>query len=156
MKVFKKKPMNETFLENLMLTAKKITHAERCMAVDDDLQVISMVNIDQETIESDQFNDFASMTLRDAMNKNEAIITNNVITDVSEAPTTNTNFANLRVVVAVPVAGHGAIYLDQHIRQGVIPKPMIERLQNLVKYLMQNQLESISDSEMLKLFQQIR
>jgi len=148
--------MNETFLENLMHAAKKITHAERCMVVDDDLQVISMVNLDQETIESDKFNDFASATLREAMDKNEAIITNNVITDVSEAPTTNTNFTNLRVVVAVPVERQGAIYLDQHIRNGVIPKPMIDRFMGLVNHLLTNGMETLSSTEMVKMFQKIR
>lgn len=147
--------MSETFLENLMYAAKKITHAERCLVVNNEMQVIDAVNLTQETIESEEFGEFALGCLRDALNTGKPVITNNVITDPSEAPTTNTNFANLRVVVAVPVIGHGAIYLDQHIRNGIIPKQMIDRLMGLVTHLLETRQVSRSEAEMVAMYQQM-
>lgn len=147
--------MSNTFLVNLMNAAKKITHAERCLAVDTNLQVINAVNLEQSDISSQDFGSFAMDCLRDALSTGKPIITNNIITDPSEAPTTNTNFANLRVVVAVPIVGHGAIYLDQHIRNGIIPKQMIDRLMRLVDHLLATQQEHRSDAEMVVLYQQM-
>lgn len=147
--------MNETFLENFMRVAKKITHAERCLVVNADLEILSMSNVDEAEIESADFNELAMECLREALDTGEAVITNNVITDPSEAPTTNTNFANLRVVVALPLAGHGAVYLDQHIRNGIIPRQMIERLMRLAAYVLDNQQENCSETELTKLYQQI-
>lgn len=147
--------MSETFLENLMFAAKKITHAERCLVVNNDMEVLNAVNLEQQVIESEAFGTFALECVREAINTGKPVITNNIITDPSEAPTTNTNFANLRVVVAVPVAGHGAIYLDQHIRNGIIPKQMIDRLMGLVEQLLNTKQETHTEAEIIEMYQQL-
>lgn len=143
------------FLGNFMRAAQKITHAERCMVVDANLKVMETVNIDPATLEAPEFMDFAMECLREACETKEAVITNNVITDPSEAPTTNTNFANLRVVVALPIAGHGGIYMDQHIRNGIMPKEMVDRIMRLAEELMQTGQESLSPAEMTRMYQEM-
>ena len=136
-----------------MEAAKKITHAERCMVVNTDLELLEMINVDRAMVESTAFGEFALECLREAIKSDEVVITNNVITDPSDAPTTNTNFANLRVVVALPLVGHGAVYLDQHIRNGIIPRQMIERLMRMANHVRENNLENSSSSELVQLFQ---
>ena len=148
--------MSDVFLLNFMEAAKKITRAERCMVVNTELKLLEAVNVDRAMVESTAFGEFALECLRKALQKNEVIITNNVITDPSDAPTTNTNFSNLRVIVALPLAGHGALYLDQHIRNGIIPRQMIERLMQLAQYVLENNLEDSSDSELHDLFQNLK
>jgi hypothetical protein len=145
--------MSDVFLRNFMEAAKKITHAERCMVVNTDLELLEMINVDRAMVESTAFGEFALECLREAIKSDEVVITNNVITDPSDAPTTNTNFANLRVVVALPLVGHGAVYLDQHIRNGIIPRQMIERLMRLATHVRENNLEDSSSAELVQLFQ---
>ena len=125
--------MSTELLSDFMHLVLDITGAERGMAVDADMQVCAVANIDESALQSAQFNDLAVQTLSDAMARNEAIITNNIITDPAEAPTTNTSFSNLRVVVAIPLPQTGAIYVDQHIRNGVIARDAIEKLKQLAQ-----------------------
>jgi hypothetical protein len=148
--------MNDSFVKNFMYTAKKVTHTERCIAVDRNLEPIAMVNVDRAMLETTAFGEFAMECLREARDNNDVVITNNVITDPSEAPTTNTNFANLRVVVVMPVGNYGIIYLDQHIRKGVIPKQMIERLKRLAEHIIENNLEKGTTEEFYEMFQTVK
>ena len=147
--------MDSTFLSNFLKVAKRITHAERCMVVDTNLKVLDSINIDQAMIETSAFGEFAMECLREALDTGDAVITNNVITDPSDAPTTNTNFSNLRVVVALPIKDQGAVYLDQHIRNGIIPKQMIERIMRLISYIQENKLEDKDESELYDLYQKV-
>lgn len=123
--------MSADLLTDFMYLVLDVTGAERGMAIDADMSVCAAANLEASEIESKKFNDLAVRTLHDAMSRNEAIITNNIITDPSEAPTTNTNFADLRVVVTIPLPNHGAVYVDQHIRNGVIARESIDRLHRL-------------------------
>jgi len=148
-------PMNENFLKNFMIAAKKITHAERCMVVDTDLKLRDTINIDRAMIESTAFGEFAMECLREALKSDDVVITNNIITDPSDAPTTNTNFANLRVVVAMPLKGYGALYLDQHIRSGIIPKQMVDRLMRLANHLIDGDRDDNSSDDIYDSYQDI-
>ncbi|MDX1993292.1 MAG: hypothetical protein SF029_12945 [bacterium] len=130
--------MDEQFLENFMKAARQITKAERSMVVDIDLDVLATANLEASVLESPQFANFANAVLRQAVESNGIVITNNIITDPSDAPDTNTNFSDLRVIVTLPLEGHGALYLDQHIRHGIIPRDVIERLVCLVKEVFPN------------------
>lgn len=147
--------MSDVFLKNFMNAAKQITHAERCMVVNTELQPVATENVDLAMIETTAFGEFALECLRKSMSTNEVVITNNVITDPSDAPTTNTNFANLRVIVAVPLKGSGALYLDQHIRNGVIARQTVERLMQLAQYLVSSAYYDKSTSEMVQFYQQL-
>lgn len=147
--------MNQAFLSQFLSAALQITNAERGMAVDTDLTVLEMHNLDEKMVQMPEFGDLAFQALGDAISQRETILTNNVITDPAQAPITNTNFSELRVVVAIPVLGVGAIYLDQHIRNGIIPRENIEKLQEVAtRVVTANRLE-MTHEEIVALFNQI-
>jgi hypothetical protein len=148
--------MSRIFLENFMYAARKITSAECSLAVDAQLRPLVYVDPERDDADPAALGQFAIDCLRQAMTTGEAIITNNVITDPSEAPTTNTSFTDLKVVVALPVAHLGAIYLDRHIRKGIIPKQMVDRLMRLISHSLGEQREDSSEAELIELYEQIK
>lgn len=133
--------MSDTFLNRFMRLALDVTGAERGMVVDSDLNVVSAVDLPDNVIQTDDFSGFEN--IRQAYRTGERPhITNNVILEDDAAPTTNTNFANLRLVVVFPLDEMGAVYIDKHITQGVIDKTDAERLMRLAEHLIeQGQLE---------------
>lgn len=147
--------MTNSFLTRFLHVAHKITRAERGLAVNTQLEVISNVNIDAQTLEDQTFRQFSQMWLQRALDDGQTIITNNIITDPAHAPITNTNFANLRVIVCIPVKNHGGIYLDQHIRNGIIPREIIDRISNLLASLQQNQQEHLSETEIQAVYDKL-
>ena len=125
--------MDTNFLENLLEAVIEITDAERGLAVSEDLAIQKVNNVEITSLESESFMEFANETMQQAIDAQNAIVTNNIITDISDAPTTNTNFSDLRVIVALPIKNQGAVYVDQHIRNGVIPKGMTDKLMQTVR-----------------------
>jgi hypothetical protein len=144
--------MSETFLSNFMHVTLHVTGAERALVVDHDLTIIDMMNLEQADILADNF--IGIDVIQRALDANESIVTNNAVSDISNAPNTNTNFSNLRLIVVIPVAGVGAVYLDQPMRQGVIPKDKINRLSALGEHLAQSGQLEITADEMGDLYQQ--
>jgi hypothetical protein len=147
--------MSDHLLSKLMRVAKQITRAERAMAVDIDLNVLDTLNIDPTVLNAAHFHEVAMASLRRAIDRNESIITNNIITDPAQAPVTNTNFTDLRVVVVLPVMEHGAVYLDQHIRYGIIPRPTIDKLMRLVKQVLESPMDEHNEEDLTALYQQM-
>ncbi|MBI5670677.1 MAG: hypothetical protein HZC41_22010 [Chloroflexi bacterium] len=145
--------MSATFLANFMRLAQRETGAERAMAADGDLSIVATLNLEQADLMSPQFNGIEVIRL--ALDNGEPIITNNAVIDPRRAPVTNTNFSNLRVVVVIPVEEYGAIYLDQHIRRGVIPKELVNRLWLLAGRVVDSGEMEQSLDELQALYQQI-
>lgn len=147
--------MNKQFLENLLEAVLKITNAERGMAVSEDLTIQRVNNVEAAVLESAAFIEFANNCMRQAITEDKVIVTNNIITDPSQAPTTNTNFANLRVVVALPIKAHGALYTDQHIRNGVLTRKTTEKLKRLVAHLLENHYEDATTEDIIDIYNQL-
>lgn len=146
--------MNQEFLATFLRVAKEVTGAERGMAVNTELEIQpDAIGVDERLINNASFIDLAQDTLRDCLQKDETIVTNNMITDPSEAPITNTNFSDLRVVVAVPVRDVGALYLDQHIRRGVIDRDKLDRLMRVANAVVSDGNLGISDDDLRTLYQ---
>lgn len=145
--------MDAEFLSKFMRTSKEITGAERCLSVDPDLQVLDAINLDIST--PSNIATVARTCLTQAMETGQVVITNNIITDPSQAPVTNTNFSDLRVVVAIPIGRIGAVYLDQHIRRGIIPRETTEKLAILIDHVFQEGLWDLSKDELIALYEQI-
>jgi hypothetical protein len=145
--------MSETFLSNFMHVTFQITGAERALVVDRDLKIIDMLNLEQSDVLADNF--IGIDVIQRSLNTGESIVTNNAVADMSSAPNTNTNFSNLRLIVVIPAAGNGAVYLDQLMRKGVIPKDMVNRLMALGEHIAQSGQLEISADEMANLYQQI-
>jgi hypothetical protein len=145
--------MSETFLSNFMHVALDITGAERALVVDPDLTIVDMANLDQSDVLSDNF--IGIDVIRRALQSGESIVTNNAVPDVSHAPNTNTNFSNLRLIVVIPAGGYGAVYLDQLMRRGVIPKDRVNRLMVLGEQIAESGELEISADEMGERYQQM-
>ena len=140
--------MSETFLSNFMYITLQITGAERALAVDSDLKIIDMLNLEQSDVLAENF--IGIDVIQRALNTGESIVTNNAVSDISNAPNTNTNFSNLRLIVVIPAAGYGAVYLDQLMRKGVIPKDTVNRLMALGEHIAQSGQLEISADEMAR------
>lgn len=125
-------PMNEKFLAEFLSAVLHITHAQRGLVVDLDRNIVVTANIEPALLESPQFRETVHECVRGAVEKQETVVANNVIKDLAEAPTTNTGFSDLRVIVAIPLAGYGAVYFDQHISSGMIPRTLIDSVTCLV------------------------
>lgn len=135
-----------------MRLALQKTGAERALAAADDLSIVATQNLEQADLMSSQFTGIE--VIRRALDNGEPIITNNAVMDPNLAPVTNTNFSNLRVVVVIPVEEYGAIYLDQHIRRGVIPRDVVLRLWTLAIQLVDSGQMDISEADLDALYQQ--
>jgi hypothetical protein len=144
--------MSDSILSVVMRVAKEITRAERGMSVTSDLTVIDIENITTDIVEDDAFQDAALKSLAKAIETNQSVLTNNIITDPALAPVTNTNFTDLRVIVAIPVQGQGAIYLDQHIRNGMFQRDTIDRLNQMVAEIIEREDLSLDADQIRKIY----
>lgn len=127
--------MSHALLLNFMRVAHDVTKAERAFAVDTALTVVGTLEITPESIEAPYLK-----TIQNAINQNKYIITDNLTMsiDPSKAPITNQSFPKLRFVVVVPLAGYGAVCLDQSLRGGVTSKEKVERLERLAQQAIDN------------------
>jgi len=147
--------MEQAFLSRFLEAALVITQAERGFAVDETLNIQALSSVDEALLQTPDFTELAFQALQDAIKSRETVLTNNVITDPAQAPITNTNFSDLRVVVAIPAAGIGAIYMDQHIRNGIIPREQIEKLRQLASRIIGANHTDMSQDEMIALFERM-
>jgi hypothetical protein len=120
--------MRKDLVVAFLNAAMEIGACDRGMAVDDEMNILDSINLNDETRQSPRFNLLMSVAVRRSLDTNEAIITNNVVTSAAEAPLTNTSFSDLRMVVAIPLEGIGAIYMDKPVKQGIIPRQMVDTL----------------------------
>jgi|FLYN01.1.fsa_nt_gi hypothetical protein len=145
--------MSEAFVSNFMRAAVYITGMERALAVNADLEIVDSVNLQQADIESERFTGVEA--IQKAVESGRYIISNNLKIDPAQAPTTNVNFSDLRVVIALPLMGHGAVYLDQPLRNGMVPRETVEKLMALAQHVIQQQGEEASASDLVALYEQM-
>lgn len=144
--------MSDSLLLNLMHFAQKVTEAERCMAARSDLSILGAINLDEQTYENPEFRKITVPVLEQALKDQHVVLANNTITDPTLAPTTNTSYSNMRIIVAIPVIQIGVIYLDRQIRHGIIERNLLDRLHRLSSEAA-HQMDSSMDTEALqKLF----
>ncbi len=146
--------MNEHLLESLLSAAMEITRAERALAVNIDLDPVATIKLKDSDLRDARFIEVARAALQKALAHGQPFVTNNIITNPDEAPTTNTNFADLRVVVAIPVDQQGALYLDQHIRYGMISQETILRFMKIVDQVIESGQLDVTSSELVDLYRQ--
>jgi hypothetical protein len=90
--------------------------------------------------------------VEESMTTQTAVLTNNAISNPLDAPKTNTSFADLRVIVAIPVKGHGAVYLDRPIKFGVIGRDILDKLTKYAQKLVEDNHLTLTSDEMLAQF----
>ncbi len=143
--------MSDLFLLSFMRVAHRVTKAERAFAVDTNLTVSGTVGITPEQIEAAYLK-----CIQEALNRGEPIITDNYTLTVepAKAPVTNQSFPQLRAVFFIPLAGYGAICLDQRLQRGIIAKDKVDRLMELGRRAAAEQPVS-SEDELLALYNQM-
>ena len=136
--------MSDIFLNNLMRASYTITKAARCLALNEAMEVQTHLGVDETLLADEAFLNVVRSAIRQAQESKKAVLTNNLITDITDAPHTNTHLSGLRIIIAYPVHGYGAIYLDQSVRDGVFERDTIEKITALVDHLL---IESKLDLE---------
>ena len=144
-----------TFLTNFMRAARSITDAERCIAFDSDMNMQDYLNIDDAELNKKSFSDLVSAWVEQAIEGQKAVIANNLITDPSEAPKTNVHLKDLRMIVAIPIDGYGAIYLDQPIRRGVFERETVDKITELAHRLSESGDMDLSEEEMTEMYAEL-
>lgn len=143
---------NNNFLNNFLQFAHNVLDAERGIAFDTALTFIETVNTSEDDIAKDRFAGSLQTAVQNAINNNEVVITNNMITDPQDAPTTNLHLHQLRMIVAIPMQSHGAIYLDRRIRNGVFQSEVVESVCEFAEQLLSEDKTDLSPSELNELF----
>jgi hypothetical protein len=146
--------MTEQFLKRFLNMACVTTGAERALSVNEQLEVVDRFNVDESLLSDTVFWPLTSKLLQQAHETGEPILTNNMIQDPSQAPTTNTNFSSLRVIVVLPIAGHGIIYLDQKIKTGVFTREVLRKLTATLNQVTEAQRIDISEEALRALYEQ--
>lgn len=123
--------MSDKLLTNLMHFALRVTGAKRGMALDTATRVVAFEGLTEEDIAKPGFTGFDNV-IKAYTTNGKPYLTNNMVLDPAEAPTTNTMFTDLRLVVVFPLAHLGAIYIDQPIRDGVLEPDMLDQVQRFV------------------------
>jgi hypothetical protein len=59
------------------------------------------------------------------------------------------------VVVALPLEGHGAVYLDQPLRNGMVPRENVEKLMALAQHVIQQQTIDLDASQLVAIYEQM-
>jgi len=144
--------MQPAFLRHFLELAQQITQAERGLVVDAELEVHSDYNLDDAALNKGNWRAMIMQTLREALSDAQPVLTNNLIRDPSQVPSTNTSYRNLRLMVAFPVLDKGAIYLDQAVQTGVITSDDLARLQSFARYLVEQGKTDLDGAAMLALY----
>jgi hypothetical protein len=144
-----------TFLSTFMRAARTILDAERSMAFDKDMNLQDRLNIDDAELQDDSFADLVLASVGQAIEQGEAVISNNMITDASDAPQTNIHLHDLRIMVAIPVLGYGAVYLDQRIRKGVFKREVVDKITQLASKISQSGDTSLSEDDVTALYDKL-
>jgi hypothetical protein len=140
------------FLVNFLQFALKATSAERGLAVDIQHAILHTIGLETKTLSSKTFNDLMKQVVEESINTQTPVLTNNAISDPLDAPKTNTSFTDLRVIVAIPIEGHGAVYLDRSIKFGIIGRDILDKLTKYAKQLVEQNHLLLTSDEMLAQF----
>lgn len=147
--------MSIGFLNNFMHFAYITTDSERAIALDLEMNIHDSVNVDDALLQKEDFADLLRSSIDEAITTDDIVVTNNLITDPEDAPKTNVHLHELRMVVALPLQGYGAIYLDKRIRQGIYPRDLVERLNDFARYLIENNKTDLTTTEFDSLFEDV-
>jgi hypothetical protein len=140
------------FLVNFLQFALTTTSAERGLVVDIQHAILHTIALDTKALSSKIFDDLMKQVVEESMTTQTAVLTNNAISDPLDAPKTNTSFSDLRVIVAIPIEGHGAVYLDRPIKFGVIGRDILDKLTKYAKQLVEQNHLTLTSEEMLAQF----
>ncbi|MFZ4827317.1 MAG: hypothetical protein ACOYLB_08170 [Phototrophicaceae bacterium] len=115
----------EVFLNQLVGCVR----SGRGVIINRQLQPLAIENFDREKFSDATF--IATLPLEKAIQSGKIEIGNDAILS-AQAPSTNTNMSDIRGVIIIPIEGQGALYLDQPIRVGIIPRFTVDKIAQLL------------------------
>lgn len=145
--------MSTALLTTLMHFTLEKTETERGLAVDTQLNTVAVQGLSEEDIKAQGF--IGMDVLTEQMKSGEPIVTNNLITDPAQAPVTNTSYVDLRMILVLPVAGKGGIYVDLLVSQGIIHNDEVERLNKVIHRVLETGQDDASIEELNRLYDEI-
>mgnify|MGYP001071809620 CR=1 FL=1 len=143
--------MSIQFLSEFMRFATSVTRADRGMVIDMNRDVVDKVNMDNASLQNKQFGELLGVALDEAEETGNLVTANNLI-HPDDAPETNTHLGQLRLIFVMPFPSMGFVYIDQHVRNGIIKQDLAERIIALGRGCVEeNKLELTAD-ELADLF----
>ncbi|MBC6955508.1 MAG: hypothetical protein DWB44_04970 [Chloroflexi bacterium] len=129
------------------------TRVDRAYAFDSEGMLVEHAVLDSRSTAAPDISDYMHSLVRRALSTGQLVLSNNTFIDPSEAPSTNTSIKNLRIFVVIPIRGIGALFLDQPIGSGVVPRPTIDRMVAMCQRLADREdPESLTDTDIKALY----
>jgi hypothetical protein len=145
--------MAADILARLLKSVLAKTRAERIYAFDCDGTLVEYAVLDPNAPAEPEITDFMRGLISRALQSQELVLSNNTFTDPQQAPNTNTNIHNLRVYVVIPAHDIGVLFIDQAIRAGIIPRPILDEIAGALKNVADSpNPNALTDEELATLF----
>jgi len=145
--------MTDTLLTRLLRAVLGVTRVDRIYAFDPAGILIEHAMVDPKAPLDPVISEFMLGLVKRALAQGQLVLSNNTFTDPTQAPTTNIGINNLRIYVVLPVPTLGAIFLDQAIGMGVVPRHTIDQLHNTLKTVASRpDADSLTDSALAEMF----
>lgn len=145
--------MAADILARLLKLVLAKTGAERVYAFDCEGTLAQYKIPDAQESAQPEITDFMQGLISRALQTQELVLSNNTFTDPQQAPNTNTNIHNLRVYVVIPAHDIGVLFIDQAIRAGIIPRPILDEIARALKDVADSpNPAALTDEELSALF----
>lgn len=145
--------MADGLLTRLLRFAVAETRVDRIYAFDTEGTLVEYVLLDRPDAPAPEITAYMRGLIKQAQDSGEMIMSNNTFINPAEAPNTNTNIQNLRIYVVMPVKNYGALFFDQPIRGGVVPRPTIDKLFALCqRAALASTPDSLTDAQVQELY----
>lgn len=143
--------MSVQFLSEFMRFATQATRADRGMVIDMNRNVVDKLNMDNASLQNKRFVELLQVALDEAEESGDLVTANNLI-HPENAPETNTHLHQLRLIFVMPFPAMGYVYIDQHVRNGIIKQDLVERIINLGRVCIEEGKLDLTAGELAELF----
>lgn len=145
--------MSESVLTRLVRFAIGETRVDRAYAFDSEGTLVEHAVLDSHSTAKPDISEYMHSLVRRALSSGQLVLSNNTFIDPTEAPSTNTSIKNLRIYVVLPIRGIGALFLDQPIGSGIVPRPTIDRMYAMCQRIADREApDSLTDVDIKSLY----
>lgn len=120
--------MSVNVLARMVRFAIGETRVDRAYAFDTEGKLVEHAVLDSQITAEPDISEYMHSLVKRALTNGQLVLSNNTFIDPTDAPNTNTSIKNLRIYVVLPIRGIGALFLDQPIGSGIVPRPTIDRM----------------------------
>ena len=125
------------------------TRAQRGLAVDSDLTVLTAANLSEDDYDAEDFNAFECIR-KAYRSQRRPFVANNVFLNEDATPSTNRSLTNLRLVVVFTLGHHGAVYIDQLVSAGMISRQEAQHLMRVADAALEQPNAASLDADALE------